>query len=265
MAGSLITLLSISFLLSLSTLTPTATLSSPLTSFVYGGCSHLKYTSDEAAAYKANLNALLTSLVNSATYSSYNHLTIHGGEGSSIHGLYQCRGDLSMPDCAACVSYSAARLAGFCPGSCGAAIQLLGCFLKYDNDSFVGIEDKTVVMKRCGPSLGDDEGGAAAARDSVLDMLPGGSAGLYRVGGSGEVQAISQCVGDLSGGECNDCVAEAVRQVKVACGVAGSGDMYLGKCYVRYTVGGGHAYFSTGGSSNSNYYTGLSVDQVAVS
>lgn len=247
------TSLTLLLLFTLSTLTPTE--SSPLLSFVYGGCSHLKYTSDESTAYKANLDSLLSSLINSATYSSYNHLTIHSAPtpSSAVHGLYQCRGDLSMPDCASCVANSASRLGAFCPGSCGAAIQLLGCFLKYDNDSFIGAQDKTVVMKKCGPLLGDDGSGSASARDAVLDRISSEARGYFRVGGSGEVQAMAQCVGDLSASECNDCVSEAVSQVKAACGVAGFGDMYLGKCYVRYTVGGGHSYFS---GSNDNYSNG---------
>ncbi|KAL0381084.1 UNVERIFIED_CONTAM: Plasmodesmata-located protein 7 [Sesamum angustifolium] len=137
--------------------------------FLYGGCSQIKYTPD--SPYQSNLNSLLTSLVNSATPTTSN--TIMGSSPQDVvYGLYQCRGDLSMPDCATCVAQAVTRLGPLCPQTCGGAVQLDGCFVKYDNASFIGVEDKTVAMKKCGPSDGynSDEMGR---RDAVLAGLNG--------------------------------------------------------------------------------------------
>ncbi|KAH9617037.1 hypothetical protein KSS87_003018 [Heliosperma pusillum] len=243
--SSLVVLLLV--LLSLSTLL-TATNSAALHTFVYGGCSQLKFSPDDTA-YMANLNSLLTSLVNSATYSSYNHFTVVGtSQHDVVYGLYQCRGDLSMPDCASCIVHSVNQFGSLCPGSSGALVQLQGCLVKFDNDTFLGREDKTVVYKKCGPTKND-----VGSRDAMLDGLVSGGGGLFRVGGSKDVAAIAQCIGDLSGGQCQDCLEEAVKQVKMACGTAGYGDMYLGKCYVRYTIGGGRGFF------NSNAAIGILI------
>ncbi|KAJ8452058.1 hypothetical protein Cgig2_016639 [Carnegiea gigantea] len=245
--------------LSFTHLTPCQSSSSSTVSFVYGGCSQLKYSPDDAA-YAANLHSLLTALLNSATYSSYNHFTVVGSSPSAaVHGLYQCRGDLPMPECAACVSHSASRLAGLCPGTCGGVVQLQGCFLKYDNESFFGVEDKDLLFKKCGPPPAGLAPEVMAARDAVLDGLVRGP-GLYRVGGSREVQGMAQCVGDLSTGQCQDCVGEAVKQVKMACGNGAPGDVYLGKCYVRYTLGGGRSYFN----SNNGYIKNMGVKTFAL-
>ncbi|KAK3030591.1 hypothetical protein RJ639_039677 [Escallonia herrerae] len=228
----------LTFLLSLSS-SPLPSLSA-VNTFVYGGCSQIKYTPN--SPYESNLNSLLTSLVNSATYSSYNKFTISGSSPQDVvYGLYQCRGDLAMPDCATCVARSVSQFGGvLCPGTCGGAIQLEGCFVKYDNATFIGVEDKTVVMKKCGPSVGY-KSDVMNRRDAVLGSL-GGSGGLYRVGGSEDVQGVAQCVGDLSVGECQDCLSEAIGRLKSDCGGAVFGDMFLAKCYARYSTSGAHVY-----------------------
>lgn len=235
--------LSISFIFFI--LIPLATSHSipPLESFIYGGCSPNRYAPN--SPFSSNLNSLLTSLVNSATYSPYNHFTIISpSQNDVVYGIYQCRGDLSMPDCASCVARSTAHMGAMCPSSSGAVIQLQGCYAKYDNNAFIGVEDKTVVYKKFGPSVGYD-GAEVAARDAVLGgLVKEASNGPYRVAGSKDVRGMAQCVGDLSVGQCQDCVGEAVNLIKSQCGTAGYGDMFLGKCYARFSVGGS----STSGS-----------------
>ncbi|KAF8010055.1 hypothetical protein BT93_J0889 [Corymbia citriodora subsp. variegata] len=229
-------LLSLSFISNSYASSPTGT-----ATFLFGGCTQQRFA--PGSAYESNLDSLLTSLLNSATYSSYNNFTVESSSPQDvIYGLYQCRGDLSMPDCATCVARAVTRAGELCSKTCGGAVQLEGCYVKYDNDSFLGVEDKTVVMKKCGPSDGD-EAGPMGQRDAVLANLAS-EGGLYRVGGSGEVQGSAQCIGDLSAGECQDCLSEAIGRLKSECGMAVYGDMFLAKCYARYSTGraGQHVY-----------------------
>jgi len=69
-----------------------------------------------------------------------------------------------------------------------------------------------------------------------------GSGGFFRVGGSGEVKGVAQCCGDLSFAECQDCVGDAIRRLRSECVAADYGDVFLGKCYVRFSTNGAHAY-----------------------
>ncbi|KAI6691450.1 hypothetical protein NL676_028278 [Syzygium grande] len=208
-------------------------------SFLYGGCSQLKYTPN--SPYEWNVNSLLTSLVNSATYSSYNKFTIVGSSPQDVvYGLFQCRGDLSMPECAMCVARAVSQLAALCSHTCGGTVQLQGCYAKYDNDTFLGVEDKTEVMKRCGPSDGYDVD-AMGRRDAVLESLAS-AGGPYRVGGSGKVMGVTQCIGDLSAGQCQDCTAEAIGRLKSECGTGVYGDIFLAKCYARYSTKGAQSF-----------------------
>ncbi|KAL1201084.1 Plasmodesmata-located protein 6 [Cardamine amara subsp. amara] len=221
--------------------------------FIYGGCSQAKYF--PGSPYESNVNSILTSFVNSASLYTYNNFTLDGISGdSSVYGLYQCRGDLSSAsgDCARCVARAVSRLGSLCVGAYGGALQLEGCFVKYDNSTFLGVEDKTVVVRRCGPPVGynSDE---LTRRDAVVGYLTASSGGSYRVGVSGEVQGVAQCAGDLSVSECQDCLMESIGRLKSDCGGAAWGDVYLAKCYARYSARGSYSRANGyGGNRKSN-------------
>ena len=140
------------------------------------------------------------------------------------------------------------QLGTLCPDSSGGALQLEGCFVKYDNTTFLGVEDKTEVLHKCGPMIGYDSD-ELNSRDVVLGYL-GTSDGSYRpfrVGGSGDVSSVAQCVQDLSASECQDCLSEAIGRLKTVCGPAVWGDLYLAKCYVRFSSAGASSH---GGNGN---------------
>ncbi|CAN4096736.1 unnamed protein product [Withania somnifera] len=188
-------------------------------------CSQIKYTTN--SPYESNLNSLLTSPINSATYSSYNNFSIMGSTKQDVlYGLYQCRGDLSMPDRATCVAKAKEFAGQLCSQNCGGALQLQGCLVKYDNTSFLGVEDKTCVLNKCGPYTGLIDGDSMGR---VLTSL-NGAGGLFRVGGSSDVHGVGQCVGDLSMGQCQDLSVVVPR----------TGICFWELCYARFTTIGAH-------------------------
>ncbi|XP_059649693.1 plasmodesmata-located protein 6-like [Cornus florida] len=211
---------------------------SAIDSFVYGGCSQLKYA--HGTPYESNVNSILASLVNSASTSNYNSFKISvpgSSQNDIVYGLFQCRGDLTNSDCRECVAHSVSQIGIVCPDSTGGALQLDGCLVKYDNTPFLGAEDKTVVMKKCGPSIGLD---SSARSDALLAYLTAGGQ-FFRVGGSGNAQGMAQCVQDLSLSECQDCLTEAIGRLRNECGSSAWGDMFLAKCYVRYSERGDYS------------------------
>ncbi|KAJ6807589.1 putative DUF26 domain family protein precursor [Iris pallida] len=219
--------------------------------FVFAGCSLPKY--DDGSAYGFNVNSLLSSLADAAASSSYGKLTSAAASPSSpVYGLFQCRGDVPVPDCDSCVRSAVSQLHPICPSAAGATIQLDGCMMRYGNDSFIGKQDTNLLYKKCGPIPKNGyNADLTGMRDDALGSLQasGGTGGTYRNGAAGFVQAAAQCVGDISAKDCSDCVSSAVAQVKAICGFAASGDVYLGKCFAKYYSSG----FS-GSSSSSSYY-----------
>ncbi|KAH6773905.1 plasmodesmata-located protein 6 [Perilla frutescens var. hirtella] len=211
--------------------------SSSLNSFIYVGCSQLKY--NPGSPYESNVNSVLTSILNSASYANYNNFKISlpgSAADDVVYGLFQCRGDLSGSDCHECVTNALGRLGSTCVGASGGALQLEGCFVRYDNTSFVGAPDKTVVSDKCGPLIADDSD-VLTRRDAVLSYLEAGGQ-FFRVSGSGKVQGVAQCVQDLSATECQDCLSDAIQRLKTQCGSSTWGDMFLAKCYARYSERG---------------------------
>ncbi|XP_017224539.1 plasmodesmata-located protein 6 [Daucus carota subsp. sativus] len=207
---------------------------SAVDTFIYGGCSQLKYA--PGTPYEYNVNSILSSLVNSASSTPYNTFKISlpgSTKADVVYGLYQCRGDLTTSDCRACVAQAVSRVGVVCPAASGAALQFDGCFIRYDNVTFFGVQDKSVLMRKCGQASGYDSTGSTRL-DSLLNYLTTQSQ-YFRVGGSGSVQGVAQCVQDLSTSQCQDCLAEATAQLKSLCGSAAWGDMFLGKCYARYS------------------------------
>ncbi|XP_073109911.1 plasmodesmata-located protein 7 isoform X2 [Elaeis guineensis] len=229
------------FFLSLSLL-PFISCSDDYESFVYAGCSETKYT--PGSPYQLNVESLLTSLSKAAESSTYaNDTSSTASSADPAYGLFQCRADLPISDCDSCIRSALSQLSALCPAATGGGVQLRSCFLRYDKESFIGKPDNTLLYKRCG---GAAAGGYASnifgMRDAALGSLTTAppTGGSYRVGGAGYVQAMAQCVGDLSPQECSDCVESAVAQVKAACGFAVGADVYLGKCYLQYWSNGAY-------------------------
>jgi hypothetical protein len=212
--------------------------------FVYAGCSQGRYASN--SQYASGVDSVLTSVANGAPYAPYANFTAPSDP--SIVGLYQCRSDLPASVCTGCVRSAINRLSSLCSWSAGGAVQLRACFVRYGNDSFLGKQDTAVLFKKCGGTPGD--AGGVAMRDSALGALVAAAApegGGYRAGGSGAVQAMSQCVGDLDAKACSDCVSAATRQLRVGCGYATAGEVYLGKCYARFCANGSGGFSSSAG------------------
>ena len=228
-------------LLTLSTFPTTSQALSNAESFIFKGCSQLKFT--PGSTYENNVNSLLSNLISAAMFNNFYNFTVPGAaQQDTVYGLFQCRGDLNGGACSACVSRAVSQLGTLCVGSCSAALQLDGCFVKYDNTSFLGMEDKTLVMSNCGPSANLTYD-ALTDRDAVLAYL-GTSDGIdntYRVSSFGNVQGLAQCLGDLSPSMCQDCLLDAIERLKTDCRAARWAQIYLAKCYALYFEGGNYS------------------------
>ncbi|KAK4261779.1 hypothetical protein QN277_004733 [Acacia crassicarpa] len=229
-------------LLLTSFITPSSSTSE--VAFIYYGCSQAKFT--PGSAYESGVKSILTSIVNAAMLSSYNNLTVLTSSSSPsssqdipIYGLFQCRGDFTAADCSHCVAQAVSQLGTICPDSTNGSLQLNGCFVRYDDSQFLGGEDNTLVLRKCGLPDGFNSD-VLTWRDAVLAYLETSDRvyQMFRTISSGNLQGMAQCLGDLSASECQDCLSNAIGQLRVECGPVQWGQIYLAKCYARYSVGG---------------------------
>ncbi|XP_057817995.1 plasmodesmata-located protein 6 [Cryptomeria japonica] len=224
-------------------------------SFVYEGCSQEIYTED--STYDNNLQSLLGTLVSQASNTKYYNISLDTSGNDAVYGLYQCRGDLGGRDCQNCIRNAQRQIAQVCVRTRGARIQMDGCSLHYDKVNFFGLADNSVIYKTCS---GSQNGGTDfyAHLNLVLSGLQtGGFIGGngFRLSNSGDsrtgyVHGLAQCEGDLSLTDCGTCMAAAVQRLRDVCGNAVSGQVYLSKCYARYSQ---DAFYRDNSSSDHHH------------
>ncbi|KAJ4829981.1 Plasmodesmata-located protein 8 [Turnera subulata] len=211
--------------------------------FIYAGCSQEKYQPN--SLFEGNLNSLLASVVSSSSEATYNTFAIGNGTSTPpegvVYGLYQCRGDLKIIDCSRCIQSAVNQIGLVCPYSYGAALQLEGCYLRYEHIDFLGQLDTGLRYKKCSKSVNNDVE-FFRRRDDVLADLP--TAIGFKVSSSGSVQGYAQCLGDLSSADCSSCLTDVVGKLKILCGSAAAAEVYLGKCYARYWASGYYDFSS---------------------
>ncbi|KAD2393593.1 hypothetical protein E3N88_40570 [Mikania micrantha] len=214
---------------------------------IYVRCSQLNFTL--TTPYESSINSLFTSLVDSASIYNFNKFEI-SPEDNTVYGLFQCRGDLSSQNCKDCVVGAISELKTACPMSTGGEIQFEGCYVKYENMSFFGVQEKSEVFRRCGPSIGYNSD-VLNTIDGALAYLVGGNGQYYRGGDFGSIEGVAQCVQDLSLSDCQDCLSEACGRLRTECETSTWGDMYFGKCYIRYADHGNEDHVNNDNSSSN--------------
>ncbi|KAI3816606.1 hypothetical protein L1987_16309 [Smallanthus sonchifolius] len=108
------------------------------------------------------------------------------------------------------------------------------------------------VLKRCGQSIGYNLD-VLNRIDDAMAYLVTGNGQYFNEGDFGSVLGVAQCIQDLSLSDCQDCLSEASGRLRSECDTSTWGDMYLGKCYIRYVDQGvdAQAYNSNSGYNNS--------------
>jgi hypothetical protein len=238
-------------------------IASEITSFVYKGCANQNFQDQSGPK---NLNNLLNTFISQSAQKGFSTATIGGdGSGSGVTGLFQCRGDLTLTQCNTCVKKIPSLLEKYCSGEPTAArIQLNGCYLKYEVVGFQNSSDTELLYKVCGSAAAAAGGGGSgfeSKRDTAFDTAVNGvKNGTSGTGGGGfyagnyeSVYVLGQCEGDLSSGDCGDCVKIGFESVKSECGkdAIDEAQIYLNKCYVsfRYYPNGGPKISDTSSSS----------------
>ncbi|KAI4376121.1 hypothetical protein MLD38_013913 [Melastoma candidum] len=217
--------------------------------YIYHGCSQEKYPPG-TTPFESNLNSLLSSAVSSTSQSSYNAFSIGNDTSpdSAIFGLYQCRGDLKLPDCSECVRSAVSQIGLACPYSYGASLQLEGCYVRYEHVDFLGRPDTSLRYNKCSKREVTDDAEFPRRRDTVLAELRGDTG--FHVTFSGSVSGFGQCLGDLSSSDCSACISDAVNNLKTLCGSAAAGDVFLAQCHARYWASGYYNYASESSSGD---------------
>ncbi|KAF4362705.1 hypothetical protein G4B88_018323 [Cannabis sativa] len=163
-----------------------------------------------------------------------------------VFAFAQCFGDLPPPDCRSCFAVARMKLPNCLP-SVAARLYLDGCYIRYDNHSFIHetIDEKHDKIA-CGPptDFSNDELMKSEFARKVKEVLAiltqkavnkGGYAVDEDRGGVEGVFGLAQCWKTLSKDECRNCLVNASASL-LNCAPASEGRAMFAGCYVRYST-----------------------------
>ncbi|XP_059626091.1 plasmodesmata-located protein 2-like [Cornus florida] len=235
--------------------------SADYTKLVYRGCADQKFQ-DPSGIYSQTLKTLFDTLVSQSSTAKFFNTTTGEGQ-SAILGLFQCRGDLSNDDCNNCVKKLPDMSQKLCGKTIAARVQLIGCYMRYETVGFKQVPGTELLYKVCGSTQASGTGFDQRLDTALGEIETGVENGNGFYAGSYEsVYVLGQCQGDLSSGDCVDCVKSAVETAQSDCGTSVSAQVYLQDCYISYTYypnGVPTKSLSGTGGSNTNTNTKKTV------
>eukprot|EP01018_Ginkgo_biloba_P023482 Gb_21398 [translate_table: standard] len=106
------------------------------TNFVSSACNTQKIPS--GSPFNRNLRAMLADLKQNTAFSGYDYKTSRAGSGGAptAYGRAICKQSISQSDCTACLSNLVSRIFSICNNAIGARVQLVDCFIQYEQRSF---------------------------------------------------------------------------------------------------------------------------------
>uniref|UniRef100_J3LMH9 Gnk2-homologous domain-containing protein n=1 Tax=Oryza brachyantha TaxID=4533 RepID=J3LMH9_ORYBR len=188
----------------------------------------------------ASINSVLTDLVSKGSAGG-GFATSSAGKGPNvIYGLAQCRGDVSAGDCQACLA-SAANQILTCNYQSDSRIWYDYCFMRYENENFIGQTDSDVGVILVNTQTMDNGKAFQKAVGKVVGKAPpAGSGGLGRAKDQYTpfvtVYGLAQCTRDLSPLGCAQCLSTAVSRFGDYCGAQQGCQINYSSCRVRYEI-----------------------------
>lgn len=201
-------------------------------------CNGIQYA--KGSKFESNLNRVLNNLVQRTSQTGFN-ISVYGQSPDQIYGLLQCDGYATAQQCYNCSQKAIAAVRQFCGNAIGGRVWLEGCYLRYENVSFIGKLEYNGKWNWTSFNV-SSPGVFNAALEKLLDKLSGeatSGSGLYASGTSTdslsrEIYGTVQCWKDITADDCTRCLSPTINHIVTTyAGCEGVG-AYFGNCKVRY-------------------------------
>ncbi|KAF9609528.1 hypothetical protein IFM89_016889 [Coptis chinensis] len=119
-------------------------------------------------------------------------------------------------------------LNSLCENTISGRIQLSGCYIPYEQNGSPQVSSFDLLHKTCSATQAEGSG-YEERRDAAFAALKKGMVSGYGFYTTiyESVYVLGQCEGDLSIGDCGECVKSAVQIAQVECRNSSSGQIYL--------------------------------------
>ncbi|XLT62782.1 hypothetical protein HN873_019306 [Arachis hypogaea] len=199
------------------------------------------------STYHTNLNTLMSNILNNKEidYSFYN--VSYGEYPNRVYAIGLCRGDIKPEQCRTCLNQSRANLTAVCPNRkvpIGWYNDEL-CMLRYSNRSIFDRMDNgpayykksdknTTDLNEFNTKLNDLLNGLkrkASSGDSRLKY----TVGNFSLPNFDDAYGLVQFTPDLSGEDCDNCIAQSIERISKDCCKDSMGDRVVRpSCFMRF-------------------------------
>ena len=202
------------------------------------------YTTD--SIYATNLDTLLSDLTSNTEidYGFYNFS--YGQNTDKINAIGLCRGDIKPDECRNCLDMSTSLLALLCRNR----KEAIGwykdeCMLCYSDRPIFGTMEigpaYYMSNKNNATNLDQFYQGLRALLNSLKSKAASGDSRLKYAAGNvmgpnfQYIYGLVQCTPDLSGSECDDCIAQSIERIPIdCCKDSIGGRVARPSCYMRF-------------------------------
>ncbi|XP_074267452.1 cysteine-rich repeat secretory protein 57-like [Silene latifolia] len=208
-------------------------------------CEDTKQNFVEGSIYETNLELLFTSLTTGS--SSLRFYTSTAGDGSTeVYGLFQCRYDISLEVCNACVMNATQKITEVCPLFGEAIVWYDVCMLRYaDRNIFSKSEtspganryvtDNVTNYAEFAPIL-EVEMNVVIVRASIAPERYASSKALFT--STEYLYSFAQCTPDISTRQCKRCLEYAFSRMTRCCATSVFVLTFRPSCQLRYDTTG---------------------------
>ncbi|KAK9155890.1 hypothetical protein Sjap_003370 [Stephania japonica] len=209
-------------------------------------CTNYANNSTSYLQFQANLNLLISSLVSngSANNGFFDTSFDVSNPNSSVYGLVQCKGGISMEDCSTCLQIAGKEITSQCLKGKRAFIRYENCLFRYADTEFVSIvkTSPTNLM----PALNDADSVDDFSQNvkSLMNRLITDAASKplkFQVGMINDstdsvvaIYGLAQCTRDLSEKDCLTCLQHMTNTVYISCRGKEGCQAICASCVVRY-------------------------------
>ncbi|XP_020580727.1 cysteine-rich repeat secretory protein 55-like [Phalaenopsis equestris] len=191
---------------------------------------------------KQNIDHVISDLLVKTTRDGY-AIASYGSGSDAIHGLTQCRGDINLDACSACILEATHTVQANCPFSADARLWYKLCFIRYSSNNFFGQLDTSYANGWASNKTADDPVDFNKVVTELLEVIKITAAtrdNKFARGNSNSfknnmiIYGMAQCTRDLQEQTCKQCLDEESKIMSKSCYSRFGCDVFNTDCRLKY-------------------------------
>ncbi|KAH9603817.1 hypothetical protein KSS87_013336, partial [Heliosperma pusillum] len=199
----------------------------------------LNYT--KGSVYEKNINLLFDKFTSTSSSLRFDNFTV-GDASDQVYGIFQCRFDVSLDVCNACIKNASEKIVEECPLLDEAIVWYYECMLRYANRNIFNLTEASPAMHRCSPSnvtnYGEFAPVLAQAMNEVIETAAytpahyASNESTYSL--FTQLFSFAQCTPDINNTGCKKCLKSTLWVLATYCNASDWAMVFDNSCQMRY-------------------------------